>query len=341
MEICYPLDEPDTYRFPALLDDERPPEVWSENLEMKIYVGRRLRQAEETDIITPGTMPFLQCHVQNAACFSGLKPVIWKGGLMIRETIDGLSVEGMISLQQKDKAMDFVVRGPEHSEKECTKFLTILKETGEKVLSQRSPGTNTLYFYISSAELKQLKDFPLAYAEDKVNKKIKTSTKSNVSVSEGTTTDSLKDLLALPDNHIDFLSYKARCAIITCLSKDCAGRKALKERLQGLSQADKAKCSTAARLLFTWSEYLCATAESLADAARQSSLLYLLSLLNAYGSVRLSTEEVQSTKILIFYKTQHNLTLTEVGGREGLEFPSNKFSVPTKKYARFWLAVKR
>ena len=293
LEICYPLlGEPDTYRFPARINEERPPDVWRENSEMSIYIGRRLRQAEETDIITPGTLPFLQCRVHNAACFRGLKPVIWKGGLMMHETIDGRSVEGMIRLQKKDKVLDFVVRGPKHSEKECMKFLTNLKETGEKILRQKSPGTNTLYSYISSAELKQLKDFPLAYAEEKVDEKIKTSTKSHISVSEGTIKDSLKDLFALPDNHVDFLSYKTRRAIMTCLEKDDAGRSVLREHLQGLSQADKMECQTAAMLLSTWSENLCATAESLADAAQKSRLLYLLALLSEDGAIQLSTEKV-------------------------------------------------
>ena len=293
LEICYPLpDEPDNYRFPALLNQERPPKVWSENSEMKVYVGRRLRQVAETDIITPGTMPFLQCHVHNAACFRGLRPVLWHGGLMIHETFDGRLVEGIIQLQQKDRALDFFVRGPDHSEKECMKFLTNLKQTGERILWQKSPGTNTRCLYISCTELKQFKDFPLAYAEDKIDKKIKTSTKSNVSVSEGTIRDSLKDLLALPDNHVDFLSYKTRCAIITCLEKDDGGKKALKKHLQGLSQAEKVECRTAAMLFSTWSENLCATAESLADAARQSRLMYLLALLNEDGFIELSSEEV-------------------------------------------------
>ena len=329
LEICYPLpDESDTYRFPALLNQERPPEVWKENSEMKIYVGRRLRKAEETDIITPGTMPFLQCHVHNAACFRGLKPVIWHGGLTIHKTIDGRVVEGMIMLQQKDKALDFVVRGLEHSERECLKLLTDLKQTGEKILLQKSPGTNTSYMYISCAELKQLKDFPLAYAEQEVEEKIKTSTKSNVFVSEGTTRDSLKDLLALHDNHVDYLSYNTRCAILLCLEKDEAGMEILKENLHGLTQADKVKCQTAAMLISTWSENLCATAKSLAKAARQLRLLYLLALLNEDGAIELSTEEVTSYRYTSIHKI-HVLTLTEGEGRRRLEFYSNKFSFPT------------
>ena len=218
---------------------------------------------------------------------------------MIQKIIHGRLVEGIIRLQEKNKALDFVVRGPDHSEKECMEFLTNLKQTGEKILWDKSPGTNTLYFYISCAELKQFKDFPLAYAEEKVEEKIKTSAKSHVLISEGTTRDSLKDLLALSNNHVDFVSYKTRCAIITCLEKDDAGRKALKEHLKGLSQAEKVECQTAAQLLSTWSENFCATAESLADAARQSRLLYLLKLLNEDGAIELAAEEVTAYTLII------------------------------------------
>ena len=330
LEICYQLpDEPDAYRFPALLDQERPPEVWSESSEMKIYIGRRLRQAEETDIITLGTMPFLQCHVHNVDCFRGLEPVIWQGGLMIQKTIEDHSVEGMIRLQQKDKAMDFVVRGPVHSERECMKLLTNLKRTAEKVLRQKSPGTNTLHLYISCAELQQHRDFPLAYPEEKVDEKIKTSKKSTALVSEGAIKDSLKDLLALPDDHVDFLSYKTHRAIITCLEKDETGRNALKERLQGLSHAEKVECQTAEKLLSTWSENVGATAQSLANVARKLNLFYLLLLLYEDGAIELSDEEVTR----YFYKQHYSMAilLADGGGRGGFRLYSNQFSFCIKK----------
>ncbi|XP_065835690.1 uncharacterized protein [Oscarella lobularis] len=133
---------------------------------------------------------------------------------------------------------------------------------------------------------------------------MKTSTKSHVLISEGTTRDSLRDLFALPNNHVNFLSYNTRCAIIMCLEKDDAGRETLKEHLQGLSQADKVKCHTATMLLSTWTDNLCATAESLADAARQSSLSYLLALLDEDGAIELSDEtKVKAEKDLNLIRT--------------------------------------
>ncbi|XP_065831509.1 uncharacterized protein [Oscarella lobularis] len=311
LEICYELPpKQNTYRFPALLKAKRPSDVWSENPEMKIYVGRRVRRAEETDIITPGTMPFLQCHVHNVPCFCGLEPVVWQDGLMIRNTINGFLVEGMITLQEEAKALDFVVRGPVHSERECLKLLNNLMKTGEEVLQKRSPGTHSRLWYISSTELKQLKEFPLAYEKATIDEKIETSIKSSDSVSKGTVIDSLRDLLALCDNHIDFLPYKTRCAIITCLEKDDAGREASKEHLPGLSEADQVECKTAAELFSTWSENLSATVHCLADAARQSNLPYLLALLSEDGAIELSSyETLEAKEDLAFIRTSSPSTI--------------------------------
>ncbi|XP_065844984.1 death-associated protein kinase 1-like isoform X2 [Oscarella lobularis] len=171
LEICFELsDRPNAYQFPALIQQERPPEIWCINALMTVYVGRRWKREDETDIITPGTMPFLQCHVRNTECFCGLEPVLWQGGLMIKKRIDEFSLEGMVILQDVDKALDFVVRGPEHSEGECIKLLKDLMSTGEKVLQEKSPGMERDLWYISSSELKELKESPVAYRKETVEK---------------------------------------------------------------------------------------------------------------------------------------------------------------------------
>ena len=293
LEICYEFPgRQNTYQFPALLEEKRPPDVWYTNSEMTIYVGRRVRRAEETDIITPGTMPFLQCHIRNVPCFHCLEPVVWQDGLMIRATIDSFLVEGMITLQEEDKALDFVVRGPVNSERECLRLLNNLMKTGKEILRKRSPGTESRLSYISSTELKQLKEFPLAYEKATIDKKIETSTKSSESVSKGTVIDSLRDLLALGDNHIDYLSRNTLSAIIMCLEKDYAGLKALKVHLPGLSNADQVKCNTAEELFSTWSTNVIATTQRFAEDAKRSNLLYILALLHGDCAIELSAEEV-------------------------------------------------
>ena len=298
LEICYELPgKQNTYRFPALLKSKRPSDVWTENSEMTIYAGRRVRRAEETDIITPGTMAFLQCHVHNVPCFRGLEPVVWQDGLMIRNTINGFLVEGMIRLQEEDKALDFVARGPVNSERECLKLLNNLMKTGKEILRKRSPGTESRLWYISSTELKQLKEFPLAYEKATIDEKIETSIKSSDSVSNGTVIDNLRDLLALGDNHIDYLSRNTLSAIMMCLEKDDAGLKALKGHLPGLSKADQVQCNTAAELLSTWSTNVIATTQHFAEAAKRSRLLYILALLHGDGAIELSAEEVMQSVV--------------------------------------------
>ena len=320
LEICYELSgKQNTYQFPALLKAKRPPDVWSENSEMTIYVGRRVRRAEKTDIITPGTMPFLQCHVRNVPCFDGSEPVVWQDGLMIRDTIDGFLVEGMITLQEQDKALDFIVRGPVHSERECLKLLNNLMKTGKEILRKRSPGTESLLWYISFTELKQLKEFPLAYEKATIDKKIETSTNTSASVSKGTVIDSLRDLLALGDNHIDYLSRNTLSAIIMCLEKDDAGLEALKELLPGLSNADQVKCNTAEELFSTWSKNVVATTHCFADAARQSNLPYLLALLSEDGAIELSADEVTRYNYMIHNDAFHFQKKT-IEAKEDLAF---------------------
>ena len=190
------------------------------------------------------------------------------------------------------------MRGPQHSERECMKLPNTLRRTGIKLLGEKSPGMDSSLSYISCSELKQLKvDSPLAYTKAKIDKKIKTSTKSSASVSEGTIKDSLKDLLALPDNHIYFLSYRNRRAIQKCLEKDEVGNKALAKKLKGLSVVDVVESESAETLISLWSENLHATAKCFSDSARQASLLYLLALLHSDGAIELSAEEVSGCVI--------------------------------------------
>ena len=60
-------------------------------------------------------------------------------------------------LQDREKAIDFIVRGPEHSEGECKALLDDLMAAGKTVLRRRSPGTNYSLWHISSSEVKKLK----------------------------------------------------------------------------------------------------------------------------------------------------------------------------------------
>ena len=220
------------------------------------------------------------------------EPSVWQGGLLIKRTIDSYSVEGMIVFQDREKAIDFIVRGPEHSEKQCMKHLRDLMDVGIKVLLVKSPGTTRTFWYISRTELEGLKDFPLAHKSQTVEETIKMSKYLNAKVYHKGIEDTLKDLLALPDDHFTFVPYKARCIICKCLDKDTKGRSALAERLPGFSTVDRYLCKTSEELITRWGENLAASTNIFAECARASGLLYLHMILYDCGSLELSADEV-------------------------------------------------
>ena len=292
LQICYPIpDETNTYQFPALIEEQRPDDVWRDNCRMTIYVGRRLVSEEFTDIITPGTMPFIQSSARNVLCFQPSDFAVWKHGLMIRKSIGRLSVEGIIQCQ--NNTIDFIIRGPNHSELQCKKHLKDLMGVGMKVLQEKSPGTVQSLWYISCVELKQLKDFPVAHKSQAVEKTAESKEYSSAAVrSKEGVEDTLQDLLALPDDHFNFLPYEALCAIYESLDKDIEGRLVLAKHLPGFSSVDRLRCETGEELLTRWSLRLKATTKKFADVARDLGLLYLLAILSDYGALELPDKEV-------------------------------------------------
>ena len=287
LEICYSLQQKDSYQFPALIKEDRPNNAWDENSEMTVYVGRRLKSENETDIITPGTMSFIQSSARTR--FQPSEPVVWQGGLLIERTIDRVSVEGMIVFKNREKAIDFVVRGPKHSERQCMKHLRDLRNVGTKILHEKSPGTTQSLLYISCTELKQRKDFPAAHKSQTVEKMMTTSESSNTKVG---LQDTLRDLLALPDDHFSYLPHEAFDIVCNFLDKDTEGRSELAKSLPGFSAIDRNQCKTAEQLLTRWSERLKATIKSFSDTAQQLGLLYLLAILSDSGALKLSDEMV-------------------------------------------------
>ncbi|XP_065835673.1 uncharacterized protein [Oscarella lobularis] len=292
LEICYLVSEQtETYQFPALIEEQRPPHAWRENPEMTVYVGRRLMSEEITDIITPGTMPFIQSSARNASCFRPLEPIVWQGGILIKRTIGSHFVEGMIAFQDREKAIDFIVRGPEHSEQQCMKHLRDLMDVGIKVLLVKSPGTTRTLWYISRTELVALKDFPLAHKSQIVEETIKISQFSSAKVHQKGIEDTLKDLLALPHDHFTFIPCEALCTVSKLLDKDTEGRSALVKRLPGFSSVDRHHCETAKQILTRWSERLEARTSSFVDIVQEMDLLYVLAILNDSSVIELSDKK--------------------------------------------------
>ena len=167
------------------------------------------------------------------------------------------------------------------------------------VLQEKSPGMERHLWHTSCSELKELKESPGAYTKEAVEKVIKNSTKSSALI-EGTIEDRLRELFALPDNHIDYLSYKTRCVVDTCLEKDEVERSALASALRSPSPADIVTSATSGDILALWSENLNSTAQSLANAARRKNVLYLLSLSYGEGAIELSADEVRYLSYNVF-----------------------------------------
>ena len=290
LELCYPVDEQGScYFIPALIQEGFPPHVWRKNSLMTVYVGRRLMSEH---IITPETMPLIQLNARNAPCFHPSQIIVWRGGLAIEQTINRYSVEGMIVVRDGIEAIDFIVRGPPHSEGQCKKHLSDLMAIGTRVLQEKS--FRFSLFYISCAEMKKRKDFPCAHKSQTIEMITRISQYSSATVGDNEVKDSLEDLLALPDDHFAFVPYEARHALCECLDKDPEGRSALARRLPGFSSVDRYQCKSAEQILNLWSNNLGATIKSFVDSARELSLLYLLVILHDCGSLEFSLEEVNA-----------------------------------------------
>ena len=311
LEICYPVKElPDTsvqYQFPALiqtLDRER---LWRRKEDMVLYVGRRLQCKEKTDIITPGTMPFIQSRA--AIKLHPTQPLVWKGGLMMQRTINRCRIEGLIELHEYEKSIDFVVRGPRDSEGECMTLLNEMLKLGQAVLEEKSAGTDLSLLYFSKTELQKLSAQPLAYASEVVEQaKQLGSTTATVSCAVrgiDLTTESLRDLLVVPEDHYLLVSTESRRTIADCLNKDAVDRRtAFARALPGLTASGYAQCRSAEDVLARWSESLCSTVSKLEEAATKANVLYILAILEDGGAIQLSDETVQ-----LFLSARQSVTL--------------------------------
>ena len=307
LEICYQVkerpDAPAQYQFPALIQTVDRKTVWQRKENMVLYVGRRLQCEEKTDIITPGTMPFIQSRV--AVTFHPTQPLVWKSGLMIPKMIkkSGISlskctIEGMIELHEKS-IIDFVVRGPQDWQGECLTFLTELIKLGQTVLKEKSAGTDISLLYLSRTELQKLSVQPLAYAREAVEQAMRlgltTAKVSQAEWGQDFTAESLKDLLAVPRDHYLLVSTQTRRAIADSLNKDTVDRRTAfakelsRQTGRGSSYAHR---RSAEDVLTSWSESLCSTVSRLEEAATKVDVEYVLALLENGGAIQLSDDTV-------------------------------------------------
>ena len=284
LEICYPLpNNPHKYQFPALVQEERPADAWIDNVDKPVYVGRRLQCENDTDIITPGTMPFFQAHVAAASEeLASLRPIVWKGGIKTTETVRGRRFEALVKLTKNDRAIDIIVRGPLHSEAECYKLMQESKETVERMLDQKSPGTILLELVLSRKGMENLAESCHAYSYKEIDYAQSDHEYPKVSL-DSTSEEYVSDLIAVLDDHVNVVlpcevkryMYNSFCS--TSLVPQTMAR-SLEMRRTQLSST-----SSVDSVFIQWSQRMDATLPKLIKALKETEQIDLLDMLKEEG----------------------------------------------------------
>ena len=289
LEICYPVpNEENFYRFPALIVERRRNEFWKADAKMIVYVGRRLECHDETDIIVPGTIPFLQTR---SVCRLDPSPLIWKDGMVLDKKIDDVTIEGLVELNEATKAIDVVARGPVDSEAECLGFLNEMLNIVQEVLDDRSPGTMTGHnFCLSTSALKNLVEHPPAHKPSLIENATSNDSPVSTKVKTKKYTDTLRELLVVPTTHYCMLPRKVKAGLQKTLSKEST--RVIGKEL-GLKASDVVACRDFHSVLRLWDQRLNALVSDLVSCLRKCDLLAALYVLNSDApSVQLSDEEV-------------------------------------------------
>ena len=270
LEICYPLpNNPQKYQFPALIQEIRPTDAWIENAGMSVYVGYRLECQSDTDIITPGTMPFFQAHVAVSRKPSSLPPIVWQGGVKTFELFDNLRFEILVELVVNDRAIDIVVRGPEHSEAECYRLLQTNKGVVERRLDKRSPGTSLSELVLSRKGMESLTETRLAYSYEAIVDAKDSGLCPQIALSP-TLVEYVSDLMAVPEKHINI--------VVPCHAKRSLLRRLVSAsvspeifgRSLGMRRAQLSSPSTAQSVFVEWSRHMDATLPKLLAALEKT-----------------------------------------------------------------------
>ncbi|XP_065831398.1 uncharacterized protein [Oscarella lobularis] len=270
LEICFPLpNSPQCYQFPALAQEKRPAEAWIKNADMRVYIGRRLECQSDTDIIIPGTMPFFQAHVAASRKPSSLCPIIWQGGVKAFETFDNLHFEVLVELAVNDRAIDIIVRGPEHSEAECYKRLETTKQMVEKMLDKRSPGTRLSELVLSRKVMEILVETRHAYSFTDIEDAKDCGLCPQIG-SSPTSNDFISDLVVVPEKHINVvLPCHAKRSLLRGLVSTLIAPEKFARSL-GMRTAKLSFPSTAQSVFVEWSRQMDATLPKLIAALEET-----------------------------------------------------------------------
>ena len=293
LEICYPVpNERNVYRFPALIVERRRGEFWKKDENMIVYVGRRLQCKDETDIIVPGTIPFLQTR---SVVRLDPSPQIWKDGMVLEKRIDEMTtIEGLIELQETARAIDAVVRGPVDSEAECWGFVNEMLNMVRKVLDDRSPGTIIdRELCLSTSALRKLVERPPAHKPSLIESAISNDSVVSTNAKKDRYADTLRDLLIVPSDHYCLIPRKVKVGLQESLNLERESLKALGKEL-GLSVSNLITCKDSKSILCIWDTRRDALVSKLANCLRKCNLLVAMYILHCdVPSVKLMDDEVR------------------------------------------------
>ena len=159
--------DPGVYCISAHLPEKDRQEVWQTQADTKMmYVGRRLECSRQTDIFTPGLFSFFQAKA--AVCLDVLVQ-LYKGWMKMVKIYDHtVATECLVELSNHERAIDVVVRGRRGSELHCDSFLHTVMCSLDKLLMEKSPGTQLERQYLSPTHMKETKEFPAGFKEGDV-----------------------------------------------------------------------------------------------------------------------------------------------------------------------------
>ena len=161
-------DHPGLYCIPAHLAERDRQEVWQAQTDakMKTYVGRRVECRRETDIFTPGLFSFFQ---SKAAVCLDVHAQMYKGWMkMVKIHDHTVATECLVELTNHERAIDVVVRGPRGGESQCVSFLHIVVSSLNKLLTEKSPGTQLDRYCLSPTHMKEKRKYPAGFKEEDV-----------------------------------------------------------------------------------------------------------------------------------------------------------------------------
>ncbi|XP_065846510.1 uncharacterized protein [Oscarella lobularis] len=262
---------------------------------MIVYVGRRLQCKDETDIIVPGTIPFLQTR---SVVRLDPSPQIWKDGMVLEKQIDEMTtVEGLIELQETARAIDVVARGPVDSEAECWGFVKDMLEMVRKVLDDRSPGTIIDHeLRLSTSALKKLVERPPAHKPSLIESAISNDSLVSTKAKMEKYADTLRDLLIVPSDHYCLLPRKVKIGLRKCLNLPRGRLNALGEEL-GLRASDVITCTDSENILRIWNNRRDALVSKLVNCLRKCDLLAAMYVLHCdVPFVQLLNDEALAAK---------------------------------------------